>query len=114
MAKKFATWIGPKTYDDIPALMAIPEKGKNGRVFVWCPYCKVWHIHYKPDEGLNPRFGFGHRCSHCQSQSAHLSKRGNLIFTTRNNSPLEDTGYFLKPIKLPLRINQIDEVIFRQ
>ncbi len=31
MAKKFATWIGAKTYYEIPALMAIPEKGKNGR-----------------------------------------------------------------------------------
>ena len=113
MAKKFATFLGAKTYNEIPALMAIPEKGKNGRVFVWCPYCKEWHIHYKPEDGLNSRFGFGHRCSHCHSESACLNKRGELIYSTRN-SPLEDTGYFLKPIKLPLRINQIDEIIFKR
>lgn len=95
--------------------MAIPERGENGRVFVWCPYCKEWHTHYKPNEKLSPKFGYGHRACHCHSDSPknYFNKWGELCYFEKMHSPFEDTGYFLKPVKLPLRINQIDEHIFK-
>lgn len=58
---------------DTPVLLAI-ERGIDGCIAVWCPYCVDFHRHGREE---------GHVIAHC----------------TNEESPFNKTGYYLKKVK---------------